>query len=102
MKKRVLQILAEAATLLVLVLLIDSEPVFAAGPSLSFQQTWGGTNFDRAEEVAVASDGSIYVTGTTFSFGTGMADGDSDAFLLKFALDGTLVWHRTYGVGRVQ
>jgi uncharacterized delta-60 repeat protein len=55
--------------------------------------TWGGPDADLASDVAVASDGSVYLTGVTRSFGRG----DEDAFLLKFAPNGSLVWQRTYG-----
>jgi uncharacterized delta-60 repeat protein len=57
------------------------------------QGTWGGPDEDKAAGVAVAADGSVYVTGTTLSFGQGARD----AFLLKYASDGSLVWQRTYG-----
>jgi uncharacterized delta-60 repeat protein len=65
--------------------------------TVSQERTWGGPDVDEAEDVAVASDGSVYVTGTTLSFGVG----DRDAFLLKFAPDGSLEWQRTYGTARV-
>jgi uncharacterized delta-60 repeat protein len=57
------------------------------------QRTWGGADRDGANAVAVAADGSVYVTGSTRSFGTG----DDDAFLLKYGPDGSLLWQRTYG-----
>lgn len=57
------------------------------------QITWGGPDIDEGSGVAAAFDGSVFVTGTTQSFGAG----SRDAFLLKFALDGSLVWQRTYG-----
>src|SRR5262245_17394801 len=66
-------------------------------PLLAFllvqQKTWGGVDRDGANGVAVAADGSVYVTGSTRSFGLG----DDDAFLLKYGADGTLQWQRTYG-----
>ncbi|HEX8494046.1 MAG TPA: hypothetical protein VF658_14465 [Pyrinomonadaceae bacterium] len=81
--------------------------IFAIGPAsvmgamtLSYQKTWGGPSVENAEGVAVAPDGSVYVVGGTNSFGTGAAEGDSDAFLLKYAPNGTLLWQRTYGTGR--
>lgn len=57
------------------------------------QHTWGGADRDGAQGTAVASDGSVYVTGGTRSFGAG----DDDALLLKYGADGRLVWQRTYG-----
>ena len=57
------------------------------------QRTWGGPDRDGASGVAVAADGSVYVTGETRSFGAG---GD-DAFLLKYNANGVLQWQRTYG-----
>ena len=62
--------------------------------ALTFLQedTWGGAGRDGADDVAFASDGSVYVAGTTVS-----ADGDFDAFLLKYSPARTLLWERTYG-----
>ncbi|HWT00802.1 MAG TPA: hypothetical protein VN256_11190 [Pyrinomonadaceae bacterium] len=88
-------------TAAVLTLILTIGPASAMGAmTLSYQKTWGGFNVENAEGVAVAPDGSVYVVGGTNSFGTGTAEGDSDAFLLKYAPDGTLLWQRTYGVGR--
>lgn len=65
---------------------------------LGFERTWGGLDEDGAEGVAVATDGSVYSTGTTLSFGVG----DRDVFLLKYAADGTLVWQRTWATARTE
>jgi uncharacterized delta-60 repeat protein len=75
-----------------LILLARSVPLH--GATLSFQQTWGGNNFDRAEGVAVAPGGNIYIVGNTPSFSV---SGDPDIFLLKYAPDGTLLLQQTYG-----
>jgi uncharacterized delta-60 repeat protein len=61
---------------------------------LSRESTWGGPADEAADEVAIAPDGSVYVTGSTLSFGAG----DSDAFLLKYSAAGLLEWQRTYGL----
>jgi hypothetical protein len=90
-----------AVALLTLILAAGPAPAMAA-MTLSYQKTWGGPSVDHAEGVAVAPDGSVYVAGGTDSFGTGAAVGDSDAFLLKYAPDGSLLWQKTYGTGRVE
>jgi hypothetical protein len=56
--------------------------------------------FDNGEGVAVAADGGAYVVGGTNSFGTGTMVGDFDAFVLKFAANGAVVWQRTWGTAR--
>ncbi len=65
---------------------------FAANGSLSWQRIWNGTTvrgLGRAG-VAIAQDGSIYVTGVS-------TDNGNDAVLVKFDPSGTLVWERTWG-----
>jgi hypothetical protein len=57
------------------------------------ERTWGGSERDGAIGVAAAGDGSVYVTGSTLSFGAG----GEDAFLLKYDAGGSLQWERTYG-----
>jgi len=76
--------------------------VQAALIALTFLQedTWGGAGRDGADEVAFASDGGVYVAGTTVS-----ADGASDTghlkniILVKFDAAGALVWERIGGPG---
>jgi hypothetical protein len=63
------------------------------GMVLTQERTWGGPDVDEGSGVATAPDDSVYVTGTTLSFGAG----DRDAFLLKYDATGALVWQRTYG-----
>jgi uncharacterized delta-60 repeat protein len=77
---------------IILIFLAVSAPL--RGAVLSFQQTWGGNNLDRAEGAAVAPDGSIYSVGNTSSFSV---SGDFDVFLLKYAPNGTLLLQQTYG-----
>ena len=79
------------ATVLGTTLLLLQVPLLAL--ILLQERTWGGAADDDANEVAFAADGSVYVAGTTVS-----ADGDRDAFLLKYGPDRTLVWERSYGL----
>src|SRR5262249_44076292 len=65
---------------------------FAADGSLVWQRIWNGTRIrglGRAG-VAVAADGSIYVTGISDQNG-------GDAVLVKFDPNGGLVWERIWG-----
>jgi uncharacterized delta-60 repeat protein len=68
---------------------------FAADGSLAWQRTWDGPEQfanDRANGVAVAPDGSVYVTGQTLGV-------RGDVLLLKFSPEGTLVWQRRWDGG---
>ena len=65
---------------------------FAANGTLTWQRVWNGTTIRGLgrPDVAVSSDGSVYVTGVT-------ADNGNDAVLLKFDASGTLLWERAWG-----
>ena len=66
---------------------------FDATGSLVWQRTWDGPaqfSGDEGRDAAVASDGAVYVTGSTFVDGNG-------ALLLKFDSEGTLLWQRVFG-----
>jgi outer membrane protein assembly factor BamB len=63
---------------------------FSTEGTVEWDLTWGG-NQEGASAIAIAPDGTIYVTGATFDFGVGQAD----AFLLSFTPTGTLNWQRT-------
>jgi uncharacterized delta-60 repeat protein len=68
---------------------------FAADGSLAWQRTFEGAeqfNIDRANGVAVAPDGSVYVTGQTLGV-------SGDVLLLKFSPDGSLLWKRSWDGG---
>src|SRR6185295_5111668 len=57
--------------------------------SLVWQRRWDTGGQETAEGVAVAADGSLYVTGTTDSFG-----GFGHLVVLRFTPAGALVWQR--------
>jgi len=65
---------------------------FDAEGVIQWAVTWGGDDYDYAKDVAVAAE-SVYVCGTTGSFGAG----NKDALLLKYSRDGELQWARTLG-----
>ena len=60
--------------------------------TLIWNLTWGGTNDDGGR--ATATGDSVYLAGTTESYGAG----NRDAFLNKYnSTDGTLIWNLTWG-----
>ncbi|MEW5759352.1 MAG: hypothetical protein AB1779_01130, partial [Candidatus Thermoplasmatota archaeon] len=59
---------------------------------LLWNKTWGDTDQDLAESIAVESS-NIYVAGETASYG----EGNFDAFVLKYDLNGKLLWNKTWG-----
>jgi hypothetical protein len=79
---------------------------FAANGSLLWSTLLGGGgNFDIGCSIAVASDGSCYVTGETTSsdfptmnaYASTFNGGNFDAFVTKFAANGTLLWSTFLG-----
>jgi hypothetical protein len=65
---------------------------FAAAGSLVWQRFWNGTTIRSLGRsgVAVAADGSVYVTGVSDQNG-------GDAVLVKFDPNGVLIWERIWG-----
>jgi hypothetical protein len=61
--------------------------------SVIWQKTFGGTNWDFANDLVLSSDGSLIVVGYTESFGLGKKDG----FVLKYDLSGNLIWQKIIG-----
>ena len=62
------------------------------GVSLDRAVFWGGAGRDYPRRM-VHLGGHLYVRGSTSSFGAGR----EDVLLLKYTLDGGLVWSRTWG-----
>lgn len=61
--------------------------------SLLWQKTWGGSNDDRGYAVAADANGQAFVTGETYSFGSG----STEVFILKYDAGGNLLWQKTWG-----
>jgi hypothetical protein len=77
---------------------------FNTNGSLLWSTFLGGNNWEEAWGIAAASDGSCYITGFTYSpdFPTQHAYNSTignwgDAFLVKFATDGSLMWSTFLG-----
>jgi uncharacterized delta-60 repeat protein len=69
-----------------------------ADGTIAWQRTWEGPDtfgIDIGTDVAVASDGSVYVTGSTL----GNAE---DALLVKFSADGSLLWQKRWDTGATE
>jgi outer membrane protein assembly factor BamB len=65
---------------------------FAPDGSLLWQRTWDNNgNSEDGESVAVASDGSVYVTG-----GSDPVEAVGPLVLLRYSPDGNLVWQKTW------
>ncbi len=60
---------------------------------LVWEKTFGGLNWDFANDLVLASDGNIMVVGNTNSFGAGKKDG----FVLKYDLAGNMLWQKMFG-----
>ncbi len=83
---------------------------FAANGSLLWSTyLGGGGDWDIGQSIAVASDGSCYVTGETTStdfptlnaYDSMYNGGNFDIFLTKFASNGTLLWSSYFGGNRI-
>jgi len=61
--------------------------------NLLWFRTIGGSDNDWGYNIGVAPDGSIYVVGSTRSFGAG----DYDVFVAKLNSNGELLWFKTIG-----
>lgn len=61
--------------------------------NLTWERFWGGNASESARAVASGGDGSLYIAGTTESFG----QGESDVVLLKYTPGGDLLWYKTWG-----
>ena len=94
-------------------LALDNESVFVAGYTSSFGQgsndlclikydfngnlvwnvTWGDTLQDAASNLVLDSEGNIYVSGWTSSYGSG----STDVLVVKFNSTGGFEWFETWG-----
>ncbi len=68
---------------------------FDSNGTLLWNKTWGGGNDEYYKGIKVGSDGLIYTSGYTSSFGAGGVD----ATFVKYDSNGTLIWNQTWGGG---
>jgi len=60
---------------------------------ITFQNTYGSANLERAQSVQQCTDGGYIITGYTTIFGTD----SSDVYLIRTDEEGELSWSKTYG-----
>jgi hypothetical protein len=58
-----------------------------------WKEAWGGGTHDEAFGMTIDSSANLYLTGGTYSFGTGEYEG----FVLKFDSSGSRLWAKTWG-----
>ena len=71
----------------------DSSETTIVEPYFVWNQTYGGTNLDRALTVVQTDDNGFLIGGVTMSFGAGMRD----MWLVKTDPNGQIQWNRTFG-----
>lgn len=64
-----------------------------ANGSVEWDQTFGGTDFDRFLDLVQTPDGGFLICGYSFSYGFG-----NQMWLVKTDSSGELEWHQTYGL----
>jgi uncharacterized delta-60 repeat protein len=66
---------------------------FSSDGNVSWQKTYGGSSYDRANMIQQTSDGGYIFSGFTLSFGSG----GEDAWAVKLDSNGDVSWQKTYG-----
>ena len=66
---------------------------YAQAPSIQWEKTFGGTEWDQGRSVYQTTDGGYIVAGYTESYGAGQ----EDIYLVKTDSYGNTIWTRTFG-----
>ncbi len=82
-------------TSLLLLILFSLINKYDAWGQFQFQGVYGGTGLDYFYSVVQNSDGTFSAAGSTSTSGFG--PGSDNVYLLKLAVDGSLLWNKTYG-----
>ncbi len=92
MKKEFLLLKISVAFIL-LILLSGCTPKDTTPPSVTWQKTYGGSDYDYAYSIQKTTDGGYIVAGETYSSGAGL----SDVYVLKLDATGNATWTKTFG-----
>ncbi|MFN0212676.1 MAG: T9SS type A sorting domain-containing protein [Saprospiraceae bacterium] len=68
--------------------------------TVQWRQCYGGCNREDSRSIRQTSDGNYVIVGGTLSINTGEvfgSHGDWDAWVLKIASDGAMIWQKTIG-----
>lgn len=67
--------------------------------SFEWEQSYGGTGIDQAQDIVATADGGYAIVGNTFSADTQVAknNGQSDVWLIKINAQGNLLWEYSLG-----
>ncbi len=82
--------------ILMIAAILASPPSAKAQSDFLFDRTWGGSGDDVANAVTTNSSGSIFIVGSTHSFGTG-TPGATNVFVLNYNVAGDLGFQKTWG-----
>jgi hypothetical protein len=67
--------------------------------NLLWETTFGGSQFDAAENVSLAGDGGFIISGNSKSSDADLTEneGENDIWVIKTDANGTLIWQKNYG-----
>jgi hypothetical protein len=67
--------------------------------NLVWENSFGGTGIERAQDIGKTADGGFVITGNTFSYDVDISknNGESDIWLIKIDANGIKVWERNFG-----
>lgn len=67
--------------------------------SFVWENSFGGTGIDQAQDIMATPDGGYVIVGNTFSSDTQITknQGQSDVWLIKIDDDGELLWQKSFG-----
>ncbi|RME58638.1 MAG: hypothetical protein D6790_11655 [Caldilineae bacterium] len=73
---------------------VTATPPSTPAPGSAWSAIYGGEGFEEMEGLIVTQEGGLVITGATDSYNDSE---EGDAWILKLAGDGQIVWQRTYG-----